>query len=73
MAFMSDIPAGRTVTSALRSLGTAVTDGLVKFGRAQARSDEIEYFMSLSDEELAKRGLTRETAVRHVFRDRMVF
>ncbi|MEL6916016.1 MAG: DUF1127 domain-containing protein [Pseudomonadota bacterium] len=70
---MSDIPAGRSVASALRTLGTAVTDGLVKFGRAQARSAEIEYYMAMTDEELAQRGLTRETAVRHVFRDRMVF
>lgn len=71
MATISDIPAGRSVLSTFAALGVAITDGLVAIGRANARCDELERFVNMSDQELAKHGLTRDTIVRHVYRDRI--
>ncbi|MEM9437134.1 MAG: DUF1127 domain-containing protein [Pseudomonadota bacterium] len=73
MASITDIPAGRSVRSALANLGMVVTDAVVAMGRARARCDEIEALMALSDEDLAAKGLKREEIVRHVFRDRIEF
>jgi len=73
MAFITDIPAGRSVRTALTTLGVALTDGFIAFGRARARSDEIEALMALSDDDLAARGLTRDEIVRHVYRDMIAF
>lgn len=39
---------------------------------SNARVKEVNYYSSLSDAELAKLGLTRDTIVRHVFRDKLV-
>ncbi|MEM1235863.1 MAG: DUF1127 domain-containing protein [Pseudomonadota bacterium] len=72
MASISDIPAGRSVRAALAALGSSITDGFVAVGRARARSDELEHYMRMSDEELASQGLTRDGIVRHVFRDMMI-
>lgn len=38
---------------------------------AQSRADQIERLQALSDQELAKRGLTRDRIVHHVFRDKL--
>ncbi|MEM1374437.1 MAG: DUF1127 domain-containing protein [Pseudomonadota bacterium] len=73
MASITNIPAGRSVTAALTSLGASITDGLVAIGRARARSNEIEALMDLSDEELSARGITREGIVRYVHRDSLAF
>ena len=43
--------------------------GLVAIGENNARVREMERLQALSDDQLAARGLTRETIVRHVFRD----
>ena len=71
MASISDIPAGRSFRAALRSFSASLTDGLLAVGRAHSRSAEIERYMAMTEEELAQRGLTRDTIVRHVFRDRI--
>ena len=39
------------------------------FAQHRSRGDEIMRLNAMSDEQLAKRGLTRETIVQHVFRD----
>ena len=73
MAFLTDTPRAKGFTAALQSAGTSVWNWLVKVGERRARTAELSYYMSMTDEELAKRGLRREDVVRHVFRDRIVF
>ncbi|TCP61949.1 hypothetical protein EV663_103135 [Rhodovulum bhavnagarense] len=36
----------------------------------QARSRQVEKLNATSDAELARRGVTREEVIRHIFRDR---
>lgn len=50
---------------------TRVFDFLDDVGDIRARSAQVQALMALSDEQLAKRGLTRDTIVSHVFRDKM--
>lgn len=42
---------------------------LVAIAETNSRVKKLEYLNSLSDAELARRGLTREAAVRQVFSD----
>lgn len=42
-----------------------------RYAEARSRSAQIEVLMSKSDAELAEMGLTRDTIVLHVFRDRL--
>lgn len=62
----SDLAVSNTVfariLSGLKSFGTAYVE-------ARSRQAEIAALESLSDEELAERGLTRDSIVRHVFSD----
>ena len=56
-------------TSALGVLAApfvAVFDMLTSLSEAQALSKEANILLGLSDEELAKRGFTRESAARHL-------
>ncbi|MDG4648547.1 DUF1127 domain-containing protein [Roseibacterium sp. SDUM158017] len=62
--FRGAAPMGRVADSlraALRALGRA--------SRAQARLDRLRRLSALDDEALARRGLSREGLVRHVFAD----
>ena len=38
-------------------------------GKEKSREKEFEYFASLTDEQLAAKGLSRNEIARHVFRD----
>ncbi|MEO0484924.1 MAG: hypothetical protein AAF092_03305 [Pseudomonadota bacterium] len=73
MASITDIPAGRSLRASFHALGAKFLDGMVAVGRARARYDEIERYMAMSDEELARRGLSRNQIVRHVHRDSIAF
>lgn len=44
---------------------------LVAIGEASNRAKQVEFLNAMTDEELAARGMTRETIVRHVFSDKM--
>ncbi|MDC0738130.1 DUF1127 domain-containing protein [Cognatishimia sp. SS12] len=60
--------------SFLRSLTNvfaAIGDFLVQLSEASNRAKQVQYLNSLTDEDLAKRGLTREDIVRHVFSDKL--
>jgi len=70
MASISDVP---HQSNLIVRAATAFWNGLLKLGEAGARTKEIEYFKSMSDEELAKRGLKRDEIVLHVFRDRIAY
>lgn len=49
-----------------------IGQGINAYLELRARTQEIEALNALSDEELAKRGLTRDRIVHHVFRDKFV-
>ena len=66
------------------SFGTAVLHGLARpfitiwdslcnQATKHARLDQIQFLESLSDEELAQRGLRRDGILAHVYRDRWGF
>ncbi|GAA6208603.1 hypothetical protein NBRC116601_18960 [Cognatishimia sp. WU-CL00825] len=60
--------------SILRTLAApfiAIGNTLIAIGEASSRSKQVEFLNSLSDSQLADRGMTRETIVRHVFSDKM--
>ena len=44
---------------------------LVKLGETHRRAQLIERLCTLSDAELAERGLRREDIVRHIYRDQI--
>lgn len=60
--FAASHPVFARVLNGLKSFGTAYVE-------ARSRQAEIAAFESLSDAELAERGLTRDGIVRHVFAD----
>ena len=68
MAFANDTHA----PDALRRLNPlpALARGFMALTEANALNSRVEKLNALSDEELARRGLTREQAVRDLFRDR---
>lgn len=58
--------------------GFSLASPFLAFGRAimriaenHPRAKQIEALNNTSDEELAARGITREDAFRHIFRDRL--
>ncbi|WP_375265512.1 DUF1127 domain-containing protein [Planktotalea sp.] len=58
--------------SFLKRIGTAIWDVLVEMGHARARTAELQYYMDMSDAQLAAKGLRREDIPRHVFRGMMI-
>ncbi|MEL6608638.1 MAG: DUF1127 domain-containing protein [Pseudomonadota bacterium] len=73
MALMSDFEPATGNGNIFSRWANAFWNGLVALGEAGARTEEIKYWQSLSDEQLAERGLTRDQIVRHVFRDRIAY
>ena len=57
------------ISATLGGLWTAIVDWMVAYGDARSRAGRIAALESLSDEELAARGLTRRGIVAHVFAD----
>lgn len=55
----------------LKAPFAAIFNAMVMVGEASSRSQETQFLYSLSDEDLAARGLKREDIVRHVFRNYM--
>lgn len=60
---------GFSLSGWIASIGSAIYSGLIQVAEARSRVRQVEYLHALSDEELAKRGLTRERIVHHVFAD----
>ncbi|MDB9708137.1 hypothetical protein LY10_01577 [Planktotalea frisia] len=58
--------------SFLKRVGAGIWDVLVQMGHARARTAEMQYYMDMSDAELAEKGLRREDIVRHVFRGMLI-
>ncbi|WP_282118845.1 DUF1127 domain-containing protein [Ruegeria atlantica] len=51
------------------SIAASVYGALISVAEAQSRVRQVEFLQSLSDEELTKRGLSRERIVHRVFAD----
>lgn len=60
---------GDSILHLLAAPFTAIGKAMVAIAEANSRQDQVAYLESLSDEDLAKRGLTRDGIVMHVFRD----
>jgi uncharacterized protein YjiS (DUF1127 family) len=60
------------VARSVASFFRAISQGLVAFGQAKARADEINELNAMTDKKLASLGLRREDIARHVFRDLFV-
>mgnify|MGYP000123793105 CR=1 FL=1 len=71
-----DFGATNTSTSSLVSfvkrIGAGLMSMLVSMAHARARSAEMQYYMDMSDEQLAAKGLRRDEIARHVFRDMLI-
>ncbi|GAA6159478.1 MULTISPECIES: DUF1127 domain-containing protein [Ruegeria] len=53
----------------IANFATRVNSMLFRMAEAQTRVRQVEFLQSLSDEELHKRGLTRDRIVHRVFAD----
>lgn len=60
---------GFSIAGVLRSVGEAFYNGMTALAEARSRSKQIEFLQSLSDEDLKKRGISRDQIVYHVFSD----
>lgn len=72
MAYTSTHTGKSAIPSFWNGLGAALSTlgkKFVSIGENHPRMKRIEALQALSDEELAKRGLTRATIMRHVFAD----
>ena len=72
MAHISTQPTnGFSILRSLTAIGHGLMAWMERIAIANSRIDEIHHLQSLSDEELAKRGIERERIVYHVFADRI--
>lgn len=61
------------VVQGARNFGNTVLNVLVLIAEFTPRYQAIQYYNSLSDEELAEKGMTRSDVVQKVFGPRMYF
>ncbi len=66
-----NITAPVSILSILSAPFVALGNALIAMGEASSRTEEVQLLQSLTDEELAARGLKRDEIVRHVFADKM--
>jgi len=72
MAHISTQPtAGFSILRPLSAIGHGLMAWMERIAVAISRLEEINHLQSLSDEELAERGIERERIVYHVFADRI--
>lgn len=70
MAFITDTRAAHNDTPSLLSrIGARLSRAMERMVEAQGRNIEIRRAMEMTDEQLAARGMTRDTIVQHVYRD----
>lgn len=67
MAYSSTIDVG----IARKGVLSRLFDAMMRFAERQSRADRVAALESLSDAELAARGVRRDRIVEHVFRDKM--
>ena len=71
MAYVSKSDIGTDLRAQMDRLFANIGQGFNAYLEARSRSGEIEFLNSLSDAELAERGISRDRIVHHVFRDRL--
>ncbi|WP_170790649.1 DUF1127 domain-containing protein [Ruegeria lacuscaerulensis] len=62
-------PARVSLSGLIASTTSRIYLALIRVAEAQTRVRQVEFLQSLSDEELRKRGLTRDRIVHRVFAD----
>lgn len=60
---------GFSIAGMLHTIGTSLNRTLIRLAEARSRSQRFQYLQSLSDEELMKRGLSRDRIAYYVFAD----
>lgn len=63
----------RVVLGKISTFFAALTEGVMLYAEHRSRFAEINRLSEMTDEELAERGLHRDSIVRHVFRDRFCY
>lgn len=58
---------GFSVFGLFSTIGSSIYSALARLAEARSRTDQIQFLQSMSDEELRKRGLSRDRIVQHVF------
>lgn len=53
----------------VKNIFNAIGRGMIKLAEANSRQHTVEKLREMSDEQLAQRGLRRDTIVQHVYRD----
>lgn len=71
MAYVSKTDIGPDLRAQIDRLFASIGQGFNAYLEARSRSGEIAYLNSLSDAELAERGITRDRIAHYVFRDRL--
>ncbi|GHG92512.1 hypothetical protein [Pseudodonghicola xiamenensis] len=63
--------AGFSFTRPIVALGHGIWAWMERVAEANSRQDQVKFLQSLSDKELAARGIRRDRIVEHVFADRL--
>ncbi|MEX0350586.1 MAG: hypothetical protein AB3N15_14290 [Paracoccaceae bacterium] len=58
---------GFSVSELLGRIGSSIYAVLVNLAEARSHAKEIQFLQSLSDNELKRRGLSRDRIVHHIF------
>lgn len=58
---------GFSVSAMLSRVGSSIYAVLINMAEARSHAKQIQFLQSLSDEELKRRGLSRDSIVHHVF------
>ena len=67
------LPQQRPILHMIGAPFRAILRGVLAYAEANTYVKEVDALNRLSDEALAKRGLTRDDIVRHVFRHHLVY
>jgi len=71
MAYVSKPELGTDIRAQLDRLFAGIGQGFNAYLETRSRAGEIDFLNTLSDAELAERGIARDRIVHHVFRDRL--
>lgn len=69
MAVLDHTVPSTSPTSFLARVGAAIVRWAEAVAESRSRAGALAYYQSLSDEELAQKGLSRENIPQYVFRD----
>lgn len=73
MAYATQTSASSGIFSAVQNFFSAIGHGLIEMAEANPRMKKVQALQSMTDAELAERGIKREDIVRVVFQDALFF